>query len=47
LRKKYIDQKEIPHIDLLKVDVEGHELSVFEGFGKYLSGDFIDPTFRT
>jgi len=38
----YIDQKQIPHIDYLKIDIEGHELKALEGFGKYLSGDFID-----
>lgn len=38
----YIDQKQIPHIDYLKIDIEGHELKAPEGFGKYLSSDFID-----
>lgn len=38
----YIAQKGIPHIHFLKVDTEGHELSVFRGFGTYLSPDFID-----
>lgn len=38
----YIDKMQIPHIDYLKIDIEGHELKAFEGFGKYLSGDFID-----
>ena len=40
--EKYIDQKQIAHINYLKIDVEGHELKAFEGFGKYLSGYFID-----
>ncbi|HBZ35115.1 MAG TPA: methyltransferase FkbM [Rikenellaceae bacterium] len=38
----YIERKKIPHIDYLKVDVEGHELKAFVGFGKYLSSDYID-----
>ena len=38
----YIAEKEISHIHFLKVDTEGHELSVFRGFGTYLSPDFID-----
>lgn len=38
----YIEGKQIPHIDYLKVDVEGHELKALIGFGKYLSGDNID-----
>jgi FkbM family methyltransferase len=38
----YIQANEITHIDLIKIDVEGHELNVFFGFGEYLNGDFID-----
>lgn len=38
----YIQSKNIKHIDLLKIDVEGHELSTLAGFGKYLNSDFID-----
>jgi len=38
----YIQENELTHIDLVKVDVEGHELNVFWGFGEYLNGDFID-----
>ncbi len=30
----YCRQQEVEHIDLLKVDVEGHELEVFEGAGR-------------
>jgi len=32
----------IDHIHLLKIDVEGHELSVLSGLGEYLRPDFID-----
>ena len=39
---KYIEEKNIEHIDFVKIDIEGHELKAFEGFGKYLDGDFID-----
>jgi FkbM family methyltransferase len=38
----YIQENELTHIDLIKIDVEGHELNVFFGFGEYLNGDFID-----
>jgi FkbM family methyltransferase len=38
----YIREKEIPHIHLLKIDIEGHEIAAFEGMGDYLSGDFVD-----
>ena len=38
----YIEEQKITHIDLLKIDIEGHELKAFEGLGKYLDGDFID-----
>ena len=38
----YIEEHAIKHIDLLKIDVEGHELKVLQGFEKYLSVDFID-----
>ncbi len=37
----YINLKNIKHIDLLKIDVEGHELSTLAGFGEYLNSDFI------
>ena len=42
LGENYIIKKKINHINLLKLDIEGHELKALEGFGKYLSGDFID-----
>lgn len=38
----FIKEKNISHINLLKIDVEGHEKMVLEGFGKYLNVDFID-----
>jgi len=38
----YIREKNIKHIDFMKVDIEGHELKAFEGFGEYLDGGFID-----
>lgn len=38
----YIEEKSIDHIDFIKIDVEGHELKVLEGFGKYLDGQYID-----
>jgi FkbM family methyltransferase len=38
----YIDEKKINHIDLVKIDVEGHELKVLKGFGNYLHPEFID-----
>ncbi|RME56133.1 FkbM family methyltransferase [Candidatus Parcubacteria bacterium] len=37
-----ISQEEMPHIHLLKMDVEGHELSVLRGLGDYLDPNFID-----
>ena len=38
----YIEEKNISHIDFIKIDIEGHELKAFEGFGKYLNSNFID-----
>ena len=38
----YIKENNIEHIDFIKIDIEGHELKAFEGFGNYLNGDFID-----
>ncbi len=38
----YIEDKKINHIDFVKIDVEGHELKVLLGFGKYLNNNFID-----
>ncbi len=39
---KYIDNKNIKHINFIKIDIEGHELKALGGLGKYLSNDFID-----
>ncbi len=36
----YITSNHIPFIDLLKIDVEGHELAAFKGLG-----NFLDPGF--
>lgn len=38
---QYIEQHAIPHIDLLKIDIEGHEIAAFRGLGAYLRRDFI------
>lgn len=38
----YISQKAIKKIHLLKMDVEGHELFVLKGLGKYLHPKYID-----
>ncbi len=38
----YIKMNNISHINLLKIDVEGHELETLSGFGEYLNVDFID-----
>ena len=32
----------ISHINFLKIDVEGHELYVLKGLGRYLDAKFID-----
>lgn len=39
---EYIEEKNIEHIDFIKIDIEGHELKAFNGFGSYLNSDFID-----
>ncbi|MFA5290713.1 MAG: FkbM family methyltransferase [Candidatus Paceibacterota bacterium] len=38
----YVEEKGIKKINLLKIDVEGHELNVLAGFKNYLHSDFID-----
>lgn len=39
---EYVTKNNISHIDLLKIDVEGHEEKVFAGFGDFLNPDNID-----
>jgi hypothetical protein len=38
----YIETSNLQHINFIKVDIEGHELSALEGFGEYLNPEFID-----
>jgi FkbM family methyltransferase len=38
----YIDRQLIDHIHFIKIDIEGHELNAFKGFGSYLNSSFID-----
>lgn len=38
----YIKERNLTHIHLLKIDVEGHEVAAFEGMGDYLSASFVD-----
>lgn len=40
--ENYVKSRDISHIHLLKVDVEGHELKALEGLGCFLRPDFID-----
>ena len=35
LGRGYINAHQIKHIDFMKIDIEGHELKAFEGFGEY------------
>lgn len=37
----YIKKSGVNHIDLLKLDIEGHELSALKGLGNYLDSRFI------
>lgn len=39
---EYIEKKGIQHIDFIKIDIEGHELNAFKGFGSYINSSFID-----
>jgi FkbM family methyltransferase len=39
--ERYMEEKKIEHIDFLKIDVEGWEYFVIEGFGKYLTPQHI------
>ncbi len=38
----YINENSIRHINLLKIDIEGHEMSAFRGLGEFLNPKFID-----
>ena len=38
----YIEANQIHKINFIKIDVEGHELKVLNGLGKFLNDDFID-----
>lgn len=38
----YIKNNSIEHINLLKIDIEGHELSALRGLGYFLNPKFID-----
>lgn len=38
----YIRSKNVKHINLLKIDVEGHEITALSSLGEFLNGDFID-----
>jgi len=38
----YVKIKRIEHINLIKIDIEGHELFGLTGLGKYLNSDFLD-----
>ena len=40
--ENYICSREVTHVHLLKVDVEGHELKALEGLGNFLRPDFVD-----
>ncbi|MFA6437969.1 MAG: FkbM family methyltransferase [Bacteriovoracaceae bacterium] len=37
----YIEERKIEKIDLLKIDIEGHELAAFRGLGSYLNSETI------
>lgn len=37
----YLSKQSIPKIDLLKIDIEGHELAAFRGLGEYLNSNTI------
>lgn len=39
---KYIEENRNGHIHFLKLDIEGHEMTAFEGMGSFLRGDFVD-----
>ncbi len=39
--EKYISECSLGHVDLIKIDVEGHEKAVLIGMGKYLTPDYV------
>ena len=39
---QYIEAQKLSHIDFLKFDIEGHELSALRGMGALLNSDFVD-----
>ncbi len=39
---RFLDEQAIAHIDLLKIDAEGHDLAVLRGFGEALHKQTID-----
>ena len=38
----YFQEKGLKHIDFIKIDIEGHELSALNGMGTYLDSNFVD-----
>ena len=38
----YLSERSVSHIHFLKLDVEGHELSVLRGMGDFLKDSFVD-----
>src|ERR1044071_527121 len=38
----YIEQQALAHVHFVKIDVEGHEVMVLEGLGRYLDPAFVD-----
>lgn len=38
---EYIRTANVPGIDLLKIDIEGHEMAAFRGMGEYLDAGFV------
>lgn len=40
--REYITDKNIPKINFIKIDIEGHELEAFTGFSDFLKPDNID-----
>ncbi|HEY9765442.1 MAG TPA: FkbM family methyltransferase, partial [Chroococcales cyanobacterium] len=39
---RYFREKAIEHVDLLKLDIEGHELFALQGMGSFLDSAFVD-----